>query len=167
MQCYYFYPTFSFNTLVLIFQKCPPRFQLCYISQIFPCPVIQSCPTLCDAKDCSLPGSSIHGDFRQEYRNGLPFTSPGDILTQGSNQHLLHLLDWQADSLPLTHLRSPNIPIPIHLTPISFLCFKQISNCPPLSLTITYSLCSKPSSDLKSSPACSSCGLYCQGCCCC
>ena len=27
--------------------------------------------------------------------------------TQGSNQHLLHLLHWQADSLPLSHLGSP------------------------------------------------------------
>ena len=26
--------------------------------------VAQSCPTLCDPKDCSLPGSSIHGIFR-------------------------------------------------------------------------------------------------------
>ena len=136
MQCYYFYPIFSFHTLVLIFQKCPLRFQLSYIPQIFPCPVIQSCPTLCDTKDCSLPGSSIHDVFRQEYWNGLPFPSPGDLPTQGSNPHFLHLLDWQADSLPRIPLGSPNIPIPIHLTPIPFLCFKQISNYPPLSLTI-------------------------------
>ena len=26
--------------------------------------VIQSCPTLCDPMDCSLPGSSIHGIFQ-------------------------------------------------------------------------------------------------------
>jgi len=26
--------------------------------------VVQSCPTLCDPKDCSLPGSSIHGIFQ-------------------------------------------------------------------------------------------------------
>ena len=26
--------------------------------------VIQSCPTLCDPIDCSLPGSSIHGIFQ-------------------------------------------------------------------------------------------------------
>ena len=25
---------------------------------------IQSCPTLCDPMDCSLPGSSIHGIFQ-------------------------------------------------------------------------------------------------------
>ena len=24
--------------------------------------VAQSCPTLCDSMDCSLPGSSVHGD---------------------------------------------------------------------------------------------------------
>ena len=37
----------------------------------------------------------------QEYWSGLPFPSPGDLLTQGSNPCLLH---WQADSLPLRHL---------------------------------------------------------------
>ena len=26
--------------------------------------VVQSCPTLCDLMDCSLPGSSIHGIFQ-------------------------------------------------------------------------------------------------------
>ena len=26
------------------------------------CLVAQSCPTLCDPMDCSLPGSSVHGD---------------------------------------------------------------------------------------------------------
>ena len=25
---------------------------------------LQSCPTLCDSMDCSLPGSSIHGIFQ-------------------------------------------------------------------------------------------------------
>ena len=26
--------------------------------------VVQSCPTLCNPMDCSLPGSSIHGTFQ-------------------------------------------------------------------------------------------------------
>ena len=26
--------------------------------------VTQSCPTLCDPMDCSLPGSSVHGIFQ-------------------------------------------------------------------------------------------------------
>ena len=43
-----------------------------------PTEVIQSCPTLCDPMDCSLPGSSIHGFSRQEYWSRLSFPSPGD-----------------------------------------------------------------------------------------
>ena len=38
-------------------------------AQTLPCPhewseVAQSCPTLCDPIDCSLPGSSVHGIFQ-------------------------------------------------------------------------------------------------------
>ena len=45
---------------------------------------------------------------RQEYWNRLPFPAPGDFLTQGLNPCLLHLLHWQANSLPLCHLGSPS-----------------------------------------------------------
>ena len=41
--------------------------------------VTQSCPTLCDPMDCSLPGSSIHGIFQARVQSGLPFASPGDL----------------------------------------------------------------------------------------
>ena len=37
---------------------------------------LQSCPTLCDPMDCSLPGFSVHGFSRQEHWSGLPFPSP-------------------------------------------------------------------------------------------
>ena len=30
------------------------------------CLVAQSCPTLCNPVDCSLPGSSVHGDLDRE-----------------------------------------------------------------------------------------------------
>ena len=43
----------------------------------------QLCPTLCNPMDCSLPGSSVHGFPRQEYWNGLPFPSPGDLPDPG------------------------------------------------------------------------------------
>ena len=39
--------------------------------------VVQSCLTLCDPMDCSLPGSI--GFPRQIYWDGLPFPSPGDL----------------------------------------------------------------------------------------
>ena len=42
--------------------------------------------------------------FRQESWSGLPFPLQGIFPTQGSN---LHLLLWQADSVPLCHLGSP------------------------------------------------------------
>ena len=29
--------------------------------------------------DCSLPGSSVYGNLKQEYWSGLPFPSPRDI----------------------------------------------------------------------------------------
>ena len=45
--------------------------------------VTRSCPALCDPMNCSLPGFSIHGIFRQEYWSGLPFPSPGDLPDTG------------------------------------------------------------------------------------
>ena len=45
---------------------------------------LQLCLTLCDPMDCSPPGSSVHGIFRQEYWNGLPFPSPGDLPDSGT-----------------------------------------------------------------------------------
>ena len=35
----------------------------------------QSCLTLCDPMDCSLPGSSVHGFSRQGYWSGVPLPS--------------------------------------------------------------------------------------------
>ena len=45
---------------------------------------------------------------------GCPFLLQGILLTQGSNLHLLHLLHWQADSLPPSYLGSYLLPIVTH-----------------------------------------------------
>ena len=54
--------------------------------------VTQSCLTLSNSMDCSLPGSSIHGIFRQEYWSGMPLPSPeqcGDSLKKWKkNSHM-------------------------------------------------------------------------------
>ena len=48
------------------------------------CTFAQSCLTLCDPYDCSLPGSSVHVIFsRQEYWNRLSFPFPGDLPDPG------------------------------------------------------------------------------------
>jgi len=59
--------------------------------------VAQSCPTLCDPMDCSLPGYSIRGTSRQEYWSGVPFPSPGDLPESGIEPWSPAL---QADYLP-------------------------------------------------------------------
>ena len=58
--------------------------------------IAQSCLTLCDHMDCSLPGSSVHGILSQEYWSGLPFPSPEDLPNPGIEPRSLGL---QADSL--------------------------------------------------------------------
>ena len=46
---------------------------------------------------------------RQEYWSGLPFPSLGDLSDPGTEPTSpVALADWQVDSLPLSHLRSPN-----------------------------------------------------------
>ena len=47
------------------------------------CVCAQSCPTLCDPMDCSLPGSSEHGILQARNWNGLPFPPPGDLSHPG------------------------------------------------------------------------------------
>ena len=55
--------------------------------------VLQSCPTLCNAMDCSPPGSAVHGIFQARILKWILLK--GIFSTQGLN---LHLLDWQVDS---------------------------------------------------------------------
>ena len=58
--------------------------------------------------DCSPPGSSVHGISQAENTGvGCPFLLQRIFLTPGLNPCLLHLLKWQADSLPLCHLGNP------------------------------------------------------------
>ena len=67
-----------------------------------------SCVALCNPMDCSLPGSSVHGIFPgKNIGEGCHFLLQGIFSLQGSNLCLLHLLHWQVDSLPLSHLGSP------------------------------------------------------------
>ena len=72
------------------------------------CLVAQSCPTLCDPMDCSLPGSSDHGNSPgKNTRVGFHSLLQGIFLTKGLNSDLLCLLQWQVDSLPLSPLGIP------------------------------------------------------------
>ena len=45
--------------------------------------VAQSCLTLCNPMDCSLPGFTVDGIFQARVLSGLPFPSPGDLPNPG------------------------------------------------------------------------------------
>ena len=60
----------------------------------------QSCPTLCNPMDCSLPGSSVYGNLQARILEWVAISSSRGSLN-------LCLLHWQVDSLSLTHWRSP------------------------------------------------------------
>ena len=58
----------------------------------------QSCSTLCNAMDCSSPGSSVLDSPGKNTGAGCHAFLQIIFLTQGWNPHLIH---WQAGSLPL------------------------------------------------------------------
>ena len=67
-----------------------------------------SCTAFCDPMIYSLPDSSVHGSVPgKNARVGCHFLLQGIFPTQGLNLHLLRLLHWRADSLPLCHLGTP------------------------------------------------------------
>ena len=66
---------------------------------------------------CSSPGSSIHGILQATILEiGCHFFLQGIFLTQGLNPHLLN---WQVDSLPLSHLGSPSLSGTLHQMSLS------------------------------------------------
>ena len=65
---------------------------------------VQSCPTFCNSMDCSPPDSSVHGILQARILEWVPFPPSGDLPHPGIKLHLLCLLHWQVDSLPLHYL---------------------------------------------------------------
>ena len=73
---------------------------------------LQSCLTLYDPKDCSLPGSFLSVEFsRQEYWSGLPRPPPGDLSDSGIE---LTSPALQEDSVPA---EPPAVPVSIQQRP--------------------------------------------------
>ena len=62
---------------------------------------------LCCPMDCTLQGSSVHGNSQAKILKWISISFSMEIfLDQESNPCLLH---WKADSLPLSHQGSPRI----------------------------------------------------------
>ena len=74
------------------------------------CSVAQSCPTLWDPMDpVRLLEFCLWNFAGKNTGAGCHFLLQRIFPTEGSNPRLLCLLHWHADSLPLSHLGSPNI----------------------------------------------------------
>ena len=68
------------------------------------CLVAQSCLTLCDPRDCSLPGSTVHGDSPGKILEWVVMPSSRDLPNPGIKPRSPTL---QADSLPSEPQRKP------------------------------------------------------------
>ena len=68
---------------------------------------LQSCLTLCDPTDCSLPGSSVLGILQTRILEWVAVPSAPGFSWPRYWTHLLCLLHWQAGSLPLAPPRKP------------------------------------------------------------
>ena len=75
---------------------------MCVSVSVCVCACAQLCPILCDPMDCSLPGTSVHGTSQARILEWAAVS-----YSKGLNLSLLHLLHWQADSLPLSHQGIP------------------------------------------------------------
>ena len=82
----------------------PLEFSLCVCAEL-----LQSCLTLCDAMDCSPPGSLSMGFSRQEYCNGLPCSPPGDLPNPGMEPTSLNITCTGSGFLPLAPPGKPRV----------------------------------------------------------
>ena len=65
----------------------------------------QLCPTVCDAMDCSPPGSSVHGILQARILEcGLSWPPPGDLPDPGIKLASPVSPVLAGNSLPLYHL---------------------------------------------------------------
>ena len=63
--------------------------------------VTQSCPTLCDPVDSSLPGFSAHGILQARILDWVAFLPPGELPNPGIEPKSLMSPALQVGSLPL------------------------------------------------------------------
>ena len=76
---------------------------LMHPSSVLCAKLLQSCPSLCDPMDCSLPASSVHGTLQARILKWVAMSFSKKIFpTPGSNPCLLSLLHWLVVYLPPT-----------------------------------------------------------------
>ena len=69
--------------------------------------LLQSCPLLCDAMDCSRPGSSVHRILQAKILEWVAMLSSRDLPKPGIESVSPEAPALQADSLPLSYGGNP------------------------------------------------------------
>ena len=109
-RCIFFQSSFYDGLLICFY------FWLFIMNNTSVCSNFQSCSTICNGMDYSLPDSSVHRIFLARILEwGFISISRGIFPTQGSNPHLIYFLDWHPDSLPLAPPGKPSASINIHI----------------------------------------------------
>ena len=71
---------------------------------------LQSCPTLCNPMDCSLPNSYVHGDSAgKNTKVGCPALPQGSSRPRDQTHGIIYIFCTEVDTLPLNHPRNPLI----------------------------------------------------------
>ena len=78
---YICYVHIRFNPTILCYNFCPENVSLKEMKTM--CSVAQSCLTLCDPMDCSLPGSSVHGISQARILEWVAISSSRDLPNPG------------------------------------------------------------------------------------
>ena len=94
-----------------------------------------------DPKDCSPPGSSVHGILQARILEWVPisFSRGSSPPSDQIRISLLHLLHWQADCLPLSHQGSPDLFSQVYkcMHAAAAIAAKSCQSCPTTTLLRT------------------------------
>ena len=81
--------------------------------------VVKSCPALCDAMDCSPPGSSVHGIFQARILEWVPISS-SRASSQSRDRTCISCIDRWILYKTLSHLGSPWLSILYYILSILY-----------------------------------------------
>ena len=114
-----------------------PSVSLCTLLPLSVCLVAQSCPTLCDPMDCSLPGASVRGNSPGKNTGVSCHSYSGIFPTQWSNPVLPHYRRI------LYHLSQEGSPLPLRGSRIDTVLGTEILYIKMISIEHIYHLRTK------------------------
>ena len=104
-----FYLSFYIQVSIPTFKKNTLSISNALVSVCMHAKSLQSCPTLCDTMDCSLPGSSSHGILQARILEWVAMSSSRRSSRPRDQTWVSYvLLHWHAGSLPLVPPEKPH-----------------------------------------------------------